>query len=682
MGFVVSEGTVVDAGSSSSPALLTPSRPIGISTYGGLTMAYEAIYRSQPNVRTVVSFLGRNIAQLKLKLYRRVGDVERRHERDHDGERVIRRPNPRTSRNAFFRALAEDLGIYDNFYALKVNAAPGKRALVRIPPAYVEPVGTNWLFPDGYRLLLLRDQPIYPYSSFVHLHGYNPDDNRIGLSPIETLRRILAEDISAGEYREQFWNRAARPSGHIERPVEAPPWSPEARATFREEWESLYAADGRYAGGTPVLEEGMTYSPDAFNAQESEYIAARKLTREEVASAYHVHPSNIGILDNANIGQSGQSHTALYQDTFAPLLNFIEEELDLQLLPDFAAGAELDELYYEFNLDEKLRGDFAAEAEAASRATGAPWLTRNEQRARRNLPPIDGADELIVPLNVTVGGRASPADTAPGTPGAGQASRLKRVGRVLVPIKAASDESDYPAELVAWQDQHAAALADFLEHQSASVLAKLGAGQPPAEALGLDDNGHAPRWDDPLSELYLGLALELAPVAGATVAERFDVDFDVERVTPMLSTNARIAAEEFNRVTAEAVTAAWSTPATASRTKADDLEEPEPTPLDRAGEVFALAIAVRALRNSVDRVTFVANFARSDAAAQGGATTKTWRTTSAHPRPAHATLNGVTVPSAGRFPNGGLWPGDTALSTDERAGCRCLVDFTEEEPTP
>jgi hypothetical protein len=40
-------------------------------------------------------------------------------------------------------------------------------------------------------------------------------------------------------------------------------------------------------------------------------------------------------------------------------------------------------------------------------------MLRSEARALQNLPEIEGADELIVPKNITEGGLASPADTAP-----------------------------------------------------------------------------------------------------------------------------------------------------------------------------------------------------------------------------------------------------------------------------
>ena len=41
-------------------------------------------------------------------------------------------------------------------------------------------------------------------------------------------------------------------------------------------------------------------------------------------------------------------------------------------------------------------------------ATGAPWMTVNESRARMNLPAIEGGDVLARPMNTAFGD-----DTAP-----------------------------------------------------------------------------------------------------------------------------------------------------------------------------------------------------------------------------------------------------------------------------
>ena len=67
--------------------------------------------------------------------------------------------------------------------------------------------------------------------------------------------------------------------------------------------------------------------------------------------------------------------------------------------------------YVEFNIAEKLQGSFEEQASAMQTATGGPWMTRSEARARMNLPHIEEADGLVVPLNVLVGGQASPTDS-------------------------------------------------------------------------------------------------------------------------------------------------------------------------------------------------------------------------------------------------------------------------------
>lgn len=660
MSFVVSAGALVPA-SSSSPRRGAPApaiQPRGIGLYPGLMAAYDVIYREQPNVRTVVDFLSRNIAQLNFKLFERVSDTERRHLFDTDLAYLLRHPNPFRARYAFFRELVADLGIFDNYLAVKWLMPDGRRALVRMLPQWAEVLGESPIYPEGYRFNIPGRAPLeLPRANVVHIYGYNPSESRWGCSPIETLRRILAEDAAAGHAREQLWTRGPRASAVITRPADAPKWGAAARERFRSGFVDAFSGNGPEAGGVPILEDGMTIEQVSMTPAELEYLGARKLTRAEVAAAYHVSPSMVGMLDSANISTAESDHKRLYQDTLAPWTQQIGEELSLQLIGDYYPGDRDTERYIEADLQAKLRGDFLAEAEASSRAVGAPWLTRNEQRARNNLPPVDGGDELITPLNVTSGGRANPADTAPGTPGLGQASRTARS------VKAAPASSD------PWIAQHVALIADFVGRQRASVLSKLGAGLPPAEAFELNDAGRMPRWDGELHELLAGLALSVAEDAAAPVSASFDATFDVDAATPWLVNSARVAAETFNDATLTAVNDLW--PAPTSRRQAADPEEPV------IADVFDAAAGERAQRFGTDRARSASSFARYEAASQAGATTKTWRTTSSTPRASHAALNGVTVGIGDTFANGGRWPHDPALSTDESAGCTCRVDFTE-----
>jgi phage portal protein BeeE len=89
----------------------------------------------------------------------------------------------------------------------------------------------------------------------VHFRGYNPESSTIGLSPLETLRRILAEEHAMGQYREHFWQNSARMSGIIERPADAPEWREAARARFKEEFEALYSGTEN-SGQTAIWKRG------------------------------------------------------------------------------------------------------------------------------------------------------------------------------------------------------------------------------------------------------------------------------------------------------------------------------------------------------------------------------------------------------------------------------------------
>jgi hypothetical protein len=130
----------------------------------------------------------------------------------------------------------------------------------------------------------------------------------------------------------------------------------------------------------------MTYKQTSFSAKESEYVSARKLTREECAAAYHVPLPMVGILDHATFSNIKEQHKHLYQDCLGPWLTMISQEIERQLLPE---TSETRDVYIEFNIAEKMKGSFEEQASSLQALTGRPLMTGNEGRARLNLPRID-----------------------------------------------------------------------------------------------------------------------------------------------------------------------------------------------------------------------------------------------------------------------------------------------------
>lgn len=387
---------------------------------------YEALWKSQPALRSVIGFIARNVAQLGIHVFERVGDNDRQRRREHPLAKLLARPFPSTAWTTYrlVNWTLHELCIYDDAYWLKGKVGPDL-ALMPIPRRFVRPIGKNLLFPDRYELTGSGEPREVDADEIVHFHGYNPIDPRIGTPPIETLRQVLAEEWSASQYREQLWKNGARVGGFITRPKDAPRWSEGAKDRFKRDWRDQYGGSGHDAGGVPLLEDGMLFQPSAVTPKDAQYVEARKLTREEVAVAYFVPPSMLGIMDGPAAASIPEIHRMFYQDALAPWLTQIGQDIENQLLPDLdPAGAFSSRVYVEFNIQEKLRGSFEAQAAALQSSVGGPWMTRSEARSRFNLTHLDEADELIVPMNVTEGGLASPRDTAPDNPSNAESNGL------------------------------------------------------------------------------------------------------------------------------------------------------------------------------------------------------------------------------------------------------------------
>ena len=635
MAFVVSEGTLRGL---NRP---TPHRVSSIALSATYSADYATIWRTQPHVRTVVGFLARNIAQIGLHTFERVSDTDRRRlgPADHGLAALFAKPSPRMTKYRLFEALVNDMGIYDVACWAKAKVDGNTAGLLRLQPKQIEPLD-DWS--GGIKLKGNKGSRDFGPDEIVLFHGYNPEDERWGVSPMETLRRILAEEYQATIYREQLWRNGARFPGYIKRPKDSGAWSDAARERFRSDWRGLYTGDGPGAGGTPILEDGMEFVGGGITPAQAQYLETRKLTREEVAAAFHIPLPMVGILDHATFSNIEEQHKNLYQDTLGPWLEMIQQEIGLQLVPDFD---DTGRVYVEFNLAEKMKGSFEEQATSLQTAVGAPWLTRNEARARQNLPQVEGGDELVTPLNVLVGGQASPTDSgtqneAPKASRRGTKADEFTVNMRLLKARETGQQERKVGEV----------LKAFFARQSKAVLSAIGAGK---------DWWDAERWDRELADDLHATALAVTTALGKTQAAAlgYEDTFDPDRTVNFLRAVAERYAGNINATTKAALEAEV----------AKDDGDP--------AHVFDVAQDSRSDGVALGVTTFLAGFAAYEAGKQIAAATnrvgtKTW-VTGPNPRPAHAAMDGETVSLDDTFSDGSKWPGDGPDS----AGCNCSVDI-------
>jgi hypothetical protein len=248
----------------------------------------------------------------------------------------------------------------------------------------------------------------------------------------------------------------------------------------------------------------------------------------------------------------------------------------------------------------------------------------------------------VTPLNVLVGGQASPRDSAP--PKALLLEGQKAVDTTHIQMREQH------------QKKWAEVLATYFRRQEASIVSRV----PAKFAKGIEDVwGSVRRWDSELQADLLRLNVLTAGAWANRVAEQVGADIDPDLMLPWLQENARIAAEEIN--------------ATTRAQLRESLQEDDP--LAGARHVFEVALAARVFEIAWAKVTTAANFGSHEAARQSKLKTKTWRVNSGNPRPEHAAIDGETVGIGDTFSNGMLWPGDPAGGADNNANCQCSVSF-------
>ncbi len=628
------------------------------------------LYRTQPNLRAVVGFLSENAASVPWKVYDRVSDTDRVRVTDSAAALLLARPNPHMTGFEWRQRMFADRYLYDHHLSMVLPdaSAPSGWSIWPIPAPWVDGfVGGDVYSPESF---VVRPPSVaaveIPADICLWLHGYDPSDPARQSSPVDALKDMLYEQIESGHFRRQMWQRGGRFNAYLTRPKDVQKWTEDAFERFKRTWNESWAGrDGSDAGAMPILEDGMEIKQVQFNAKDAEWSEAKKLGREDVAGVYHVNPALIWPGDGQTYASARDNARALYNDTLAPVLMACTDKVNARLLP---MVGEPDGHYVEYDLAVKLQGSFEERAQVIQSAVGGPWMTRDEARAMFNLPHIDGADELIVPLNVVEGGLASPRDTDP------TVERLSAAGHDhkchCAEHKAAS-EVRYKAEPL---EEESKAMVEvfskFFERQGRSVLPKIRAAKSRKDA---DDWWDITRWDRELEADLMAVAEGHSNMAAFRALTALGVptsEYDTAKALAFLRSMCQQRAAWVNETTKRELE------------RAIELEAAGAEGLMATPDgVFQNAIENRAISAGTALSTAIDGWSALEAVRQcmpDSDVRKRWVVTSSNPRESHARMNGATVRHDERFSNGMEWPGDWAGGPDEVCGCQCTIELVYE----
>jgi HK97 family phage portal protein len=239
----------------------------------------------------------------------------------------------------------------------------------------------------------------------LHFPGFGFDGCRgrsvIGFAAHNATGNALAMD----EYAGKFFAGGAHPSLVLQTDKGL---TDAAIKQLREEFINRYSGLRNAHANPLVLANGVKATAISLTAEDAQLIEARKFQVIDIARAFGVPPHLIGETSASTSWGSGLEALGrgfvLY--TLATHLTAIEQELNRKLFRKVTR-------YVQFDRSALMQGDYAAQAAYYRAALGGPgsgkgWMCVNDVRNEKDLPPLDGEDEIFDPNDVDQAGTPEP----------------------------------------------------------------------------------------------------------------------------------------------------------------------------------------------------------------------------------------------------------------------------------
>jgi HK97 family phage portal protein len=285
-----------------------------------------------------------------------------------------------THGNTYVLLERDNRGVVSAMYVL--DSAPGRVQVLVAPDGSV-----FYNLKTDHLAGLELDEIAVPASEIIHDRINCLFHPLVGTSPIFACGVAANMGIQIQQNQSGFFANGSNPSGILSTPVTITPVKSQELSDL---WNSRFGKDK--SGGVAVLGDGMKFEAMRMNAVDSQLIQQLGWTAETVCSTFHVPPWKIGIGSMPAYTKTEFANQAYYSDC---LQSPIEQwELCMDEALGFDTPTDGRYLGVELDLDGLLRMDAASQITTLKEAVSGSVMTVNEARAKVDLIPVDGGDEI------------------------------------------------------------------------------------------------------------------------------------------------------------------------------------------------------------------------------------------------------------------------------------------------
>lgn len=390
---VRNEGSALPLSSGVSGSELYEWMTTGVRNAG--VAVNEQTAMSLAAVMSCVDLIGSSIASLPLHTYeRKPGGGREKVETDYKWL-FNESPWPSWTASSAWRHYSQSVGMHgDAFWLIhRRGNSNDVRGFEPVHPACVTVIRDAW--GDGRNQYIVqrygRRKEFEP-EDILHFPGIGFDGVR-SMTPLRYwLRNVAGIGLAADEFAAAFFGNGARPDFALKTPGKV---DDATARLLRESWAARHAGPSN-AHLPAILTGGLEVQQLTMNAEDAQLLATRQLQAQQACMIYGVPPHMIGLTEKTTSWGSGieQMSIGFVRYTMRKHLDAIQQEINRKLWP------RNNRIYAEFATDALLEGDSTAQAAYFNRALGGPgaqgWMTINEVRALKNLPPLPGGNNLII----------------------------------------------------------------------------------------------------------------------------------------------------------------------------------------------------------------------------------------------------------------------------------------------
>ncbi len=273
-----------------------------------------------------------------------------------------------------------------------VTRKPAEIWLLDPTRTYVVKSATDFIGGYVYKNEKGEDVP-FKREEIIHFKRFNPQNKYRGMGTVQAAAMAIDIDTYSATWNRNFFFNSAMPSATLET---AGTLTTEQYNRVKAEWDSRYKGVDN-AHKLAILQGGLHFNPISLSQKDMEFLEQRKMSRDEILGIFRVPKTILGITDDVNRANAEATEYVFSKRVIKTRMEFIADRLNEFYIEMFGE----DQKKLRFTYTDPVPKNRELVLQANETGIRAGYLTINEVREQEGKQPVNGGDEIYLPLNLT-----------------------------------------------------------------------------------------------------------------------------------------------------------------------------------------------------------------------------------------------------------------------------------------